>query len=164
MKKSEILAVYAGTFIFVIVGYIVLLFVPDFIIDVVSGIVIFPKQWGIGVFAVIDYLTPPRLTWLVFALGWFFVCILVNYGSTRWVDVGEKFDIPSLFFVLLWFVSSFAVIVGYIVWSLFQGYFEVVTLDPTVPGNLVDQYFEGLFWALAPSLAALFGVRNKSRD
>ncbi|MHA2167894.1 MAG: hypothetical protein ACXAAT_18760, partial [Candidatus Hodarchaeales archaeon] len=63
-----------------------------------------------------------------------------------------------------WLISSFAVISGYIVWSLIKGYSEVFTLDPTISGNLVDQFFEGLFWALAPSLAALFGVQNKSRN
>jgi hypothetical protein len=45
MKRVEILTVYAGTFIFVIVGYFMLLFVPDIVIDAVSGIVIFPKDW-----------------------------------------------------------------------------------------------------------------------
>ena len=89
MKESGRMVVYVGTFIIVMVGYIVTLLVADFLIDVVSGIVIYPKDWGFGVFAVIDYLTPSRLTWLVYALGWFLVCILVHYGSTRWLEEGK---------------------------------------------------------------------------
>jgi hypothetical protein len=41
-------------------------------------------------------------------------------------------------------------------WSLIQGYSDVITLDPAIPGNLVDKYLEGLFWALAPAITALF--------
>lgn len=90
IKESGQRVVYIGTFIIVMVGYIVLLIVTDFIIDLVSGLVIFPKRWGIGKFVIIDYLTPPRLTWLIYAVGWFLVCIFAYYGSTKWLEVGEK--------------------------------------------------------------------------
>ncbi|MHA2074374.1 MAG: hypothetical protein ACXACU_11590 [Candidatus Hodarchaeales archaeon] len=164
MKGSEKMAIYVGTFIFVIVGYIVSLIASGFMTDifsgVLSGIVIFPKDWGIGVISLDSLTSTPRLTWMVSAIGWLLVCIFVNYGSTRWLEEGEKIGILSFFFVILWLISSLAMIVGYIVWSLIQGYSEVITLDPAIPGNLVDQYFEGLFWALSPSIAALLGVRK----
>jgi hypothetical protein len=148
-------AVYIGTFIIVMVGYIVLLIVTDFIIDLVSGIVIFPKRWGIGKFAAIDYLTPPRLTWLVFSVGWFLVCFLVNYGSTRWLEEGEKVDISSLFFLFLWFITTLAIVIGFIIKTLL-----VATISWEI---LFDELFVALFWALAPTIVALLGITNNSR-
>lgn len=151
MKGSEKMAVYVGTFVFVIVGYIAALFVSRILSDVLLDLQI-------------DFLTSGRIDRLVFAIGWFVIVFLTYWGSTRWLEEGEKIGILSLFFVILWLVSSLAVIVGYIVWSLIQGNSEVITLDPAISGNLVDQYFEGLFWALSPTVAALLGVSNKSRN
>lgn len=155
MKESEQMVVYISTFIIVMVGHIVSLIVTDFIIDLVSGVVIFPKRWGIGKFAVIDYLTPPRLTWLVYAVGWFLVCILVYYGSTRWLEAGEKVDIFSLFFLILWFITTLAIVIGFIIKTLL-----VATISWEI---LFDELFVALFWALAPTIAALLGISNNSR-
>ncbi|MHA1995990.1 MAG: hypothetical protein ACW97Z_15745 [Candidatus Hodarchaeales archaeon] len=168
MEAPGKIIVYADTFIFMILGYFSLLVVSDFVIDllsgVLSGMVFFPKDWGLGVFS-LDWLTSTqRLTWLAFVIGWFFVCIFVFYGSTRRLTEGEKVTIRSLFFVTLWLISSLAVIVGYIMWSLMQGHSEVITLDSAIPGNLVDQYFEGLFWVLAPAITVLFGVNYKAQS
>ncbi|MFX0123936.1 MAG: hypothetical protein ACFFAE_09880 [Candidatus Hodarchaeota archaeon] len=149
MKGSEKMAVYVGTFIFVIVGYIAALFISDILAEILVDLQI-------------DFLTQERINRLVFAIGWFVIVFLSYWGSTRWLEDGEKVGVLSLFFVIVWLISSLAVIVGYIAWSLLQGNAEVITLDPAVPGNLVDQYFSGLFWALAPTCAALLGVSNKA--
>ncbi|PWI46274.1 hypothetical protein CEE45_17685 [Candidatus Heimdallarchaeota archaeon B3_Heim] len=166
MKALEKRIVYFWTFIYVMIGYFSLLVVSDYAIDFFSGIfsaiVIFPKKWGFGVFSLDSLTSTPRLTWFVFAIGWFLVCIFVNYGSTQQLREGAKIPIRSLFFVNLWFISSFAMITGYILWSLIQGYSEVITLDPNIPGNLVDQYLEGFFWVLAPAITVLFGVNYKA--
>ena len=152
MKVSGKMAVYVGTFIIVMVGYIVSHFAVDIIIDLVSGIVIFPKDYGIGVFAAIDYLTPQRITWLVYAVGWFVVCILVNYGSTRWIEEREKIEILSVSFVILWLIVTLAIIIGFIIKTLL-----VTTISWE---NLFDELFVALFWALAPTIAALLGVKK----
>ncbi|MHA2247219.1 MAG: hypothetical protein ACXADY_19895 [Candidatus Hodarchaeales archaeon] len=161
MKESGKMAVYIGMFIIVMVGYIVLLLMTDFIIDLVSGIVFFPKDWGFGKFAIIDYLTPPRLTWLVYAIGWFLMCIIVNIFlinngvSTRWFEEGEKVEIKSLFFLFLWFITTLAIVIGFIIKTIL-----VSTISWEI---LLDELFVALFWALAPTLTALHGVSNKSR-
>ncbi|MFX0174351.1 MAG: hypothetical protein ACFE9L_20940 [Candidatus Hodarchaeota archaeon] len=146
MKGSEKMAVYVGTFVFVIVGYIVSLIVSDFLTNVFSS--------GVE----IDFLTTDRLSWLIFAIGWLIVCFLVNYGSTRWLEEGEKVGILSLFFLILWFISTLAIVIGYIIKTLLEGGATLITLD-----SLLDELFVALFWALAPTIAALLGVSNKSR-
>jgi hypothetical protein len=147
MKGSEKMAVYVGTFIFVIVGYIVSLIVSDILTDVFSS--------GVG----LDFLTTPRLTWMIFAIGWLLVCILVNYGSTRWLEEGEKVGILSLFFLILWFIATLAIVIGFIIKILLEGDAATISLD-----GLLDELFVALFWALAPTIAALLGVSNKSRS
>jgi hypothetical protein len=155
MKESEKMAVYIGTFIIVMVGYIVSLIVADFITDLVSGIVIFPKDWGIGVSAAIDYLTPPRLTWLVYAVGWFLVCILIHYGSTKWLEEGKMAEIKTLFFLILWFITTLAIVSGFVIKTLLVAQISWE--------RLLDELFIAPFWALAPTIAALLGISNKSR-
>jgi hypothetical protein len=155
MKESGELVVCIGTFIIVMVGHIITLFVTDFIIDLVSGIVIFPKRWGIGKFAVIDYLTPQRLTWLGYAVGWFLVCIFVYYGSIRWFEAGEKVDLSLLFLLILWFITTLAIVIGFIIKTLL-----VATISWEI---LLDELFVALFWALAPIITVLLGISNNSR-
>lgn len=165
MNRLEKMNVYIGTFIVVSLGYIVTFFASDFIIDifsgVLSGVVIFPKQWGLGKFSLDSLTSTSRLRWLVYIFGWLSVSILVHYGTLKWLEAGEKIGIISFFFLKIWLIFSFVVIVGYTGWSLIQGYSEVITLDPAIPGNLVDQYFEGLFWVLSPTIAVLLGFNYK---
>ncbi|MHA1944518.1 MAG: hypothetical protein ACXAC6_00765 [Candidatus Hodarchaeales archaeon] len=155
MKESEKLTVYVGTFITVMVGYFVLLIVSGFITDLVSGIVFFPESGSIGEFAVIEYLTPPRLSWLVYGVGWFVVCLLVNYGSTRSLEEGEKLDILSSFFLILWFVTTLAIVAGFLLKSL--------AVSALSWEGLFDLLFVALFWALAPTIAVIHGVNDKSQ-
>ena len=151
MKESEKLTVYVGTFITVMVGYIVTIFVAGFFTDLVSGIVIFP-EWAVEEFALIDYLTPPRLTWLVYSVGWFTVCLLVNSRSTKWFEEEKRVGILSSFFFIIWFFNTLVIITGFLINSVI-----VSTLSLEA---LLDLLFLAPFWALAPSIAGLLGVND----
>lgn len=150
MKGNEKIAVYLGTFIFVIVGCLVSLIVSDILYDVFDdlGIEILTKITGTG---------NSRSYWLVFAIGWFIVCFLTYFGSTRWLEEGEKLGLLSLFFFILWLITTLAIVIANIVKILIEGNAAIIDLD-----LLLDQFFIGLFWALAPTIAALLGVSNKA--
>ena len=156
MKESGKIAVYIGTFIIVMIGYIISIFVADFMIDLVSGIVIYPRKWNLGIFAAIEYLTHDRLSWLVYAIGWFVVCISVHNRSAKWFEIEEKAGLLSLFFLILWFISTSAIITGFILKILLG---STISLE-----GLIDIIFVALFWALAPSMAVLLGANNKSNS
>ena len=142
---------YFGTLIIVMLGYIVTLLVAGFLTDLVSGIVIFPEN-AVEEFALIDYLTPPRINWLVYVVGWFVVCFLVNYGSAKLFEEGEKVGILSSFFLILWFFTTSAIIIGFIINSL--------TVSTYTWNGLFDTLFVAPFWALAPTFAAILGVND----
>ena len=142
MKGNEKLAVYVGTFVFVLLGYILSFFISDILSDIINDL-------GI--------LTTIQATDLVFALTWFIVCFLTYWGSTRWLEEGERSGILSLMFFILWIISSFAIVIGYIVKVLLEGNAAIITLD-----GLLDQFFVWLLWALSPAIAALLGVSNKA--
>ncbi len=85
MKGSEKLSVYVGSFVFVIVGYLVMLLVSDNLKNIFTDLNI-------------DFLSPTRIVTLALALGWFVLGFLVYWGSTRWLESGEKVGILSLSF------------------------------------------------------------------
>jgi hypothetical protein len=103
-------------------------------------------------------LTAIRIAAIVAALAWFLVCFFTYFGSTRWIEEGEKVGILSLFFFILWIVTSFGVVIAFIVNNLLQEIPTVITLE-----ILLDSFFYGLILALAPTLSALLGISNKSR-
>lgn len=142
LKSNEKLAVYVGTFVFVLIGFILSFYISDFISDIINTL-------GI--------LTVSQAGDLVFALTWFFVCFLTYWGSTRWLQEGEKAGILSLMFFILWIISSFAIVIGYIIKILLDGLAATITLE-----GLLDQFFVWLLWALSPAIAALLGVSNKA--
>lgn len=144
MKGNEKVAVYLGTFIFVIVGYIVSLIVSEILADVLSDLDI-------------DFLTPERIVSIVLAIGWFLICWLTYFGSTRWLEEGEKAGILSLFFFILWLVASIATIIAYTLKVLLDGDSALITLD-----LLLDQFFIAMPFAVGPTIAALLGVSNKA--
>ncbi len=150
MKGNEKVAVYLGTFVFVIVGCLVSLIVSDILYDVFDNL---------GLEILTHEIIPgqTRSYWLVFAIGWFIVCFLTYFGSTRWLEEGEKLGIMSLFFFILWFISTLAIVIANIVKILLEGGAATIDLD-----LLLNQFFVGLFWALAPTIAALLGVSNKA--
>ena len=144
MKGNEKVAVYLGTFIFVILGYIVSLIVSEILAEVLSDLNI-------------DFLTPARIVSIVLAIGWFLICWLTYFGSTRWLEEGEKTGILSLFLFILWLVSSIATLIAYTLKVILDGDSALITLD-----LLVDQFFIAMPFAVGPTIAALLGVSNKA--
>ena len=144
MKGSGKLAVYVGTFLFVIVGYFVMQLVSDILSDVFTDLAI-------------DFLTPVRIALIVAALGWFVVCFLTYWGSTRWLEVGEKVGLLSLFFFLVWLTASLGILIGIILFNMFQGLTITLDLD-----NILNTFFFAMPLALAPAIAAILGVTNKA--
>ncbi|MHA2226951.1 MAG: hypothetical protein ACXAC8_17180 [Candidatus Hodarchaeales archaeon] len=144
MKGSQKMGVYVGTFIFVIVGYIVSLIVSDILADVLSTMSI-------------PFLTPGRTVSIILAIGWFLICFLTYFGSTRWLEGGEKTGILSLFFFILWFVASLATVIAFIANVLIKGGAATINLD-----LLLDQFFLAMPFAVGPTVAALLGVSNKA--
>jgi len=142
MKGNEKLAVYVGTFVFVLLGWILSGYLEEFLADIIGDL-------GI--------LEAAQAAQLVFALTWFIVCLLTYWGSTRWLESGEKAGILSLLFFILWAVSSLAIVIGYLVKELLIGGTITVALE-----SLLDFFFYWLLLALSPAIAALLGVSNKA--
>lgn len=129
------MAVYLGTFIFVIVGYIVSYFLVDLLSDM--DINLLPS--------------------IIAAIGWFLICWLTNFGSTRWLESGEKVGILSIFFFILWLIATVATVIAFIVITLLEGNAAIIDID-----LLVDQFFFWMPYAIGPAIAALLGVSNKA--
>jgi amino acid transporter len=144
MKGSGKLSVYVGTFIFVIVGYLVMQIVSDFLSDIFGNLNI-------------DFLTPLRIGLIVVAIGWFLVCFLTYWGSTRWLDEGERSGLLSLFFVIVWLSASLGILIAIKLFFMFQGGTLVLDLD-----DLINTFFVAMPLALAPTIAAILGVSNKA--
>jgi hypothetical protein len=143
MKGSEKMSVYIGTLVFIIIGYLVMLISQDALLDIFNEI-------GI------DFLTPLRVSTLVSAIGWFILSFLVYWGSTRWIETGERMGILSLFFIVLWLIAGFGLLLSGIIYNLLNDIPVLLDLDP-----LLDSYFVNLAIALIPTLAAALGVSNK---
>ena len=142
MKGNEKLAVYVGTFVFVLLGWILSGYLEEFLADIIGDLGILDAAQAVQ---------------LVFALTWFIVCLLTYWGSTRWLESGEKAGILSLFFFILWAVASLAIVIGYLVKELLTGGTITVALE-----SLLDFFFYWLLLALSPTIAALLGVSNKA--
>ncbi|MHA1946234.1 MAG: hypothetical protein ACXAC6_03740 [Candidatus Hodarchaeales archaeon] len=143
MKGSGKLSVYVGTFIFVIVGYLLMQIVSDFLSDIFADLNI-------------DFLTPLRIGLIVIAIGWFLVCFLTYWGSTRWLDEGERSGLLSLFFVIVWLFASLGILIAIKLFFMIQGGTLVLDLD-----DLINTFFVAMPLALAPTIAAILGVSNK---
>lgn len=144
MKGSEKMAVYIGTLLFIIIGYLVMLLSRDALVDVFNDL-------GI------DFLDQNRVSDLVIAIGWFILSFLVYWGSTRWLESGERVGVLSLFFIVLWLIAGFGLLLAGIIYNLLNDIQVVLDLDP-----LLNSYFGELATALIPTLAAALGVSNKS--
>lgn len=147
MKGSERATIYLGTFIFVVVGYIVYQFLNRELTKILVTAVI-PAPFTLA-----------SVLFLVYALTWWILCIVVYFGSTRWLEEGEKVGLVSLFFFILWIIAAVGILVGTIL-DLILGGFSV-SLDPDI---LINSFIVGLTTALGPTIAALLGVSNKSRS
>ena len=145
MKGSEKMAVYVSTFVFVILGYLLSLILSDILSDVFT-------ELGI------DLLTPARTALLVFAIAWFVITFLSGWGSTRWIEQGDKIGLLSLMFFILWIIASFAIVIAWLIKPLVEGGSVIIDLD-----LWLDQFFFALPLALAPTIAILLSITNKSR-
>ena len=145
MKGSEKMAVYVSTFVFVILGYLLSLILSDILSDVFT-------ELGI------DLLTPARTALLVFAIAWFVITFLSGWGSTRWIEEGDKVGLLSLMFLILWIIASFAIVIAWLIKPLVEGGSVIIDLD-----LWLDQFFFALPLALAPTIAVLLSITNKSR-
>ena len=144
MKGSGKLSVYVGTFIFVIVGYLLMQIVSDFLSKIFADLNI-------------EFLTPLRIGLIVVAIGWFLVCFLTYWGSTRWLDEGEKSGLLSLFFVIVWLFASLGILIAIKLFFMIQGGTLVLNFD-----DLINTFFVAMPLALAPTIAAILGVSNKA--
>ncbi|MHA2245943.1 MAG: hypothetical protein ACXADY_13355 [Candidatus Hodarchaeales archaeon] len=145
MKGSEKMAVYVSTFVFVIIGYLLSLILSDILSDVFN-------ELGI------DLLTPARTALLVFAIAWFVITFLSGWGSTRWIEEGDKVGLLSLMFFILWIIAGFAIVIAWLIKPLVEGGSVIIDLD-----LWLDQFFFALPLALAPTIAVLLSITNKSR-
>lgn len=142
MKGSEKLAVYVGTFVFVLIGWILSIYIEEFFTNVIGDL-------GI--------LTGIQAAELGFALTWFVVCLLTYWGSTRWLESGERAGILSIMFFVLWAIASLAMIIGFFGRELLLGNTITIDLD-----TILDGFFYWLLLALSPTISALLGVSNKA--
>ncbi|MFW9777808.1 MAG: hypothetical protein ACFFE8_03060 [Candidatus Heimdallarchaeota archaeon] len=146
MKGSERAIVYFGTFIFVIVGYIVYQILNRELTNLLATATIPPP------------FTLNSVLSLVYAITWWILCVVVYFGSTRWLEEGEKVGLISLFFLILWIIAGVGMLIGGIVDLIIRG--STVSFDLDI---LVFSFIYGLGQALAPAIAAVLGVSNKAR-
>ncbi|MFW9855171.1 MAG: hypothetical protein ACFFFG_08915 [Candidatus Thorarchaeota archaeon] len=146
MKGSERAIVYFGTFVFVIIGYVIYQILNRELTTLLATATIPPP---FTLFSVLS---------LVYAITWWILCLVVYFGSTRWLEEGEKVGLVSLFFLILWIIAGIGILIGSIVDLIIRG--DTVSFDLDV---LIFAFIHGLGEALAPAIAALLGVSNKSR-
>lgn len=135
MKGNEKVVVYLGTFVFVIVGYL-------------------------GSYLLVDILSVLNINLLpsiIIAIGWFLICWITYFGSTRWLEEGEKVGILSLFFFILWLIATVATVIALILIALLEGNAATIDLD-----FLLNSFFFWMPYAIGPTIAALLGVSNKA--
>ena len=88
MADYKKINVYLGSFIFVIVGYLISEILEDFLLNNL------PSQ------PILEIFTPMRIWYICSAIVWFVVCFICYWGSTRFIDSGEDVGMLSLFFLI----------------------------------------------------------------
>ena len=78
MTENNKMAYYVGTFVFVIVGYFVSLFVDDALDDVL------PTE------TILEIFTVERVNHIFSAIIWFVFLFVVYWGATMFIDHGER--------------------------------------------------------------------------
>jgi len=146
MSENNKMAYYVGTFVFVIIGYFVSLFVGDILTNNI------PADPILGIF------TQDRVGDIFLALVWFVFLFVVYWGSTMFTDSGEKTGLLSLTFIITLIVATLATVIGKIIFDLIMDSAVIITLD-----YLLNSYFYVLLYSVAPALAATFSYSNKSR-
>ena len=146
MAENNKIAYYVGTFIFVIIGYFVSLFVEDILAEVA------PSD------SILEIFTPFRVMWIFTALVWFIFLFVVYWGSTMFTDFGERTGLASITFVITLIIATLAMVIAYIIFNLVNDSSVTIDLD-----YLLDSYFIVLRSSVAPAAAATFGYSNKSK-
>ena len=146
MAENNKMAYYVGTFIFVIIGYFVSLFVEDILAEVA------PSD------SILEIFTPFRVMWIFTALVWFIFLFVVYWGSTMFTDFGERTGLASITFVITLIIATLAMVIAYIIFNLVNDSSVTIDLD-----YLLDSYFIVLRSSVAPAAAATFGYSNKSK-
>ncbi|PWI47205.1 hypothetical protein CEE45_12960 [Candidatus Heimdallarchaeota archaeon B3_Heim] len=146
MAENNKMAYYVGTFIFVIIGYFVSLFVEDLLAEVA------PSE------SILEIFTPFRVMWIFTALVWFIFLFVVYWGSTMFTDFGERTGLASITFVITLIIATLAMVIAYIIFNLVNDSSVTIDLD-----YLLDSYFIVLRSSVAPAVAATFGYSNKSK-
>ncbi len=146
MAENNKMAYYVGTFVFVIVGYFVQLFVDDLLDEIL------PTE------AILEIFTVTRVDYIFSAIVWFVFLFVVYWGSTLFIDSGERTGMVSITFIITLLIATLATVIATIIFDLIND--STVTLDLDY---LLDTYFFVLIYSVAPAIAATFGYSNKSR-
>lgn len=141
------MVIYGGTFIFVVIGYIVYQFLNRELGTLLITATI-PAPFTLA-----------SVLGIMYALTWWILCLVVYFGSTRWLEEGEKVGLISIFFFVLWIIAGIGILVGGILDAIIQGGSPSLNLDV-----LIFSFFLGLTTALGPTISALLGVSNKARN
>jgi hypothetical protein len=145
MAENNKMAYYVGTFVFVIIGYFVSLFVEDFL------------SKNLPTTTILEIFTSARVGAIFSALVWFVFLFVVYWGATLFTDSGEKTGLISITFIITLVVATLATVMGFIIFDLINDSTVTINLD-----YLLDSYFFVLRYSLAPALAATFSYSNKS--
>jgi hypothetical protein len=144
MAENNKMAYYVGAFVFTIVGYFVSLFVQDILNDIL------PTD------PILEIFTPIRISYLFYAIVWFVFLFVVYWGSTLFIDTGEKTGFASLTFVITLIIATFAMVIAFIIFNLINNSSVTISLD-----YILNSYFFVLRESIGPALAATFAYSNK---
>ena len=146
MADNSKINFYVGTFVFVIVGFFVKLIVEDFL------------SHNIPTTPIFEIFTPSRVGWIFSVIVLFVFLFVIYWGSTLFIDYGEKTGILSLTFLITLIVATLAMLLAYIIHTLLTSSSVTLNID-----LLLDSFFYVLYQSVAPAIAAVFGYSNKSK-
>ncbi|MHA1994379.1 MAG: hypothetical protein ACW97Z_07555 [Candidatus Hodarchaeales archaeon] len=146
MAENNKMAYYVGTFVFVIVGYFIALFVQDLLYSN------FPSE------PILEIFTLARVSAIFSATVWFIFLFVVYWGSTLFIDSGERTGLISITFFITLLIATFGMVMAFIIFDLINTASTTINLD-----YILDSYFGVLKESLAPAVAATFGYSNKSK-
>ena len=145
MAENNKMAYYVGAFVFTIIGYFVSLFVQDILADIL------PTE------PILEIFTPTRISYMFYALVWFVFLFVVYWGSTLFIDSGEKTSFVSLTFLITLIIATFAMVIAFIIFYLINDSSVTISLD-----YILNSYFYVLRESIGPALAATFAYSNKT--
>jgi hypothetical protein len=143
MAENNKMAYYVGAFVFTIVGYFVSLFVQDLLAEIL------PSD------AILEIFTPTRISLIFSAIVWFVFLFVVYWGSTLFIDSGEKTGFLSLTFLITLIIATFAMVIAFIIFDLINSASVTIDID-----YLLNSYFFVLRFSIGPAIAATYGYSN----